>query len=497
MDILFINPPYERLKGFSLGSIPNGLLGLATHISKSGYHAVVYDADTNTEDGLLTYNNKNRAESQGQYAKRIDDDTFYVWREISETISRLNPRFVGVSLMTPTLHSGLKIASIAKSLDKTVLIGGPHVNIVGEKIIGLYRDVDFIFFGESEYTIMYFLKAFPHYEKLKTIKGLAFKRNGDFTFNGYAERIKDLDLLPFPDRGLLIYRERYAKNTLATIIASRGCPFKCDFCASVPIWGRKAVFRSPEHIVAEIKDLHDRYHIKEFKFFDDTFTIVKKNVIEFCRQLTAAYGEKYFSWLCLSHITTLNDEVIYWLKKAGCRQIHLGVETGSEKVVKLIHKGIKLSDVEKAVKLVKKHNLWVHTFFMIGIPYETEQDMDDTIDFIKKIKPDSVNLCTFTPYPGTELYSYCVEKGLLKHDDNYEIFKHIGHHSTENFFLENVSKETYRIKLKEILEVTTAMTNSVTSRKLIYRINTLTLEKVVKKIEFIFRKIRIRFDRDL
>lgn len=481
LDILLINPPYERFKGLSFCGLPSGILGLATYINQCGFKAMVYDVDTNN-DGTVSYDNKGRAEGQSEYAKKIDDDSFYVWKEIRETIQSLDPAFVGISLKTPTLHSGLKIAKIAKEIGKTVLIGGPHVSIVGEKILKIDL-IDFAFFGEGEYAVVDFLKFYPDLDKLSGIKGMGFKNNGKNVFKGFSDRITDLDSLPFPDRELLVFKERYQKAGLTSIMASRGCPFKCTYCASVPIWGRNAIFRSPEHIIEEIKYLHKNYKIKEFIFFDDTFTAKKKNVIALCKLLIENFGEKFFLWECLSHASAVDEEVICWLKKAGCDRVHLGVESGSDRILKLMHKGLSLKQAERAITHAKKNKFLVHTFFMIGLPYETLEDMRQTISFIKKIRPDSINLCTFTPYPGTELYDYCIDKGLLQHDDSYNIFKYIGHHSKYNYFMEKVSKEDYLEVLDEILELTTEISNSFSFRKFMHRIKRLSLEKIIRKLK--------------
>jgi len=491
LDILFINPPYERLKGFTLGSLPSGILGLATFINKKGLNSLVYDADTNADEGLLAYNNKNRAESQKEYAKNLDDENHPVWAEIKETIERLDPHFVGITLMTPTLHSGLMIARIAKKLKKIVLVGGPHINIINEKALEI-DCVDFAFFGEAEYSVTEFLNSYPDNNKLRDLKGLGFKNGLNTYYNGFSDRIKNLDELPHPDRDLLVYKERYQVIGLSTIMASRGCPFKCSFCASVPIWKQNVAFRSPEHIVEEIKSLHIKYKTRTFRFFDDTFTARKSNVINLCKALIDVYGEKFFSWSCLSKVSAIDEDVLSWLRRAGCNEIHLGVESGSDKILKRMHKGITLRQVENAVQLSKEYNFWVHTFFMIGLPYETLEDMRSTIKFMKKIKPDSINLCTFTPYPGTELYDYCVNRKLIHHDDNYEMFKCVGHHSTYNYFLENVSRDDYKEILDEILNLTSSISNTVTIKKFCYRVKSLTLEKLKRKLKL---KIKILYSR--
>ena len=489
-DILLINPPYERLKGFSIASIPNGILALATHLREQGFKSAVYDVDTNYNEGVLDYNNENRASSQNNYAAAVDNDELYVWEEIRATIRNLNPQFVGITLMTPTLHSGLKVAAIAKEFNKTVLVGGPHSNIVKDEVLD-YDLVDFAFFGEAEYSLLEFLKSYPDMEKVREIKGLGYNFGEEKVFNGFGERIKNLDKFPFPDRELLVGRERYLPRDLATIMASRGCPFKCTFCASVPIWGRQTIYRSPEHIVAEITELHDRYNTREFRFFDDTFTVNKKKLIEVCKLLVEQYGEKYFSWWCLSTVKSISDEVLQWLKRAGCEQIHIGVETGSERLFGIIEKGCTKEEARNAILLSKKYNFWVNTFFITGFPFETEADIRETMAFIEETRPDSVNLCTFTPYPGTALYKHCIEKGLLEHDDSYELYKHIGHHSTSNFFMEHLTREEYKLLRDELLHLTTKITEGMTYRKFMYRLQNMTLDKVIRKVRLKSRKLTV------
>jgi anaerobic magnesium-protoporphyrin IX monomethyl ester cyclase len=490
IDILLMNPPYERLKGFTLASVPNGILGLATYLEELGYKAAVWDADTNYDEGVLVYNNDNRANSQNNYAAALDNDDLYIWQEVRETIKNLNPDFVGITLMTPTLHSGLKVARIAKELGKTVIVGGPHVNIVQHAVLD-YEEIDFAFFGEGEHSLPEFLKAYPDYDQLKDIKGLGYKREDDMVMNGFADRVKVLEDFPFPDRELLVYKERYLPRDLATIMASRGCPFKCTFCASVPIWGRNTIYRSPEHIVDEIRSLHDTYHTREFRFFDDTFTVNRKKLIQVCKLLVEEFGEKYFSWWCLSTIKSLDDEVLSWLRKAGCDQVHVGVETGSARIMDRIEKGCTKDEAREAILLAKKHKMWVGTFFITGFPFEEEADIRETMEFIKEIKPDSVNLCTFTPYPGTGLYDYCIEKGLLEHDPTYDLYKHIGHHSTSNFFMDTMTQEEYGKLRDELLVLTTEISEALNYRKFMYRLKNLTMEKVIRKLKVKTRKLSV------
>ena len=332
---------------------------------------------------------------------------------------------------------------------------------------------------------------YPDMDKIRNITGIGYKTVHERVFNGFGDRVKNLSEFPFPDRDLLLYPGRYMPRDFATIMASRGCPYKCTFCASVPIWGRTTIFREPEHIVAEISYLHDRFGTREFRFMDDTFTVARKKLIEVCKLLVEKYGEKYFSWWCLSTVKCIDEEVLTWLNKAGCEQIHIGVETGSERLYKIIEKGCTKQEARDAILLAKKHKFWVSAFFITGFPFETEEDIRETMEFINDVKPSSVNLCTFTPYPGTALYDRCIEKGLIKHDDNYELYKYIGHHSTENFFMENMTREEYNKLRDELLALTTKLSNSLDYHKFMYRLRRLTLKKIIRKIKIKSRRYSV------
>ena len=121
-------------------------------------------------------------------------------------------------------------------------------------------------------------------EEIRNIIGIGYRTAHERVFNGFGDRVQNLSEFPFPDRDLLLYPGRYLPRDFATIMASRGCPYKCTFCASVPIWGRTTIFREPEHIVAEISYLHDRFGTREFRFMDDTFTVARKKLIEVCQR---------------------------------------------------------------------------------------------------------------------------------------------------------------------------------------------------------------------
>ena len=486
---LFINPPYERLKGLSLESIPLGLLYVATVLDRRGYEAVVYDADTDFYRGNIKYDNISRAMKQTEYIGNLENENHPAWIETINVLEKYRPDFVGVTMITPVYSSCQKILKLVKQRYPyaTLIVGGPHVTICKDEVLRDNREVDFAFVGEAEESIIEFIEAFSSNRKFSEIKGLIYRDKDKITFTGDRPRIQNLDRLPIPNRRLLHFIDKYHKRALALMVASRGCPFSCAFCASVPLWKKLVKLRSPENVLKEVDYLVEEYGIRSFRFWDDTFTSNKRALINFCKLIENKYGSKKFRWECLTNVNCIDPEVLYHLKKSGCVVMEIGVESGSDKILRMIKKNITTSQVREVAKLIKKTGFWLHTFFMVGIPYESEEDIRRTIDFMKEIEPDSVNLCTFTPYPGTELYDYAVEKSMFKKTSDYGIYDTIGHHSNKNFFTENISKEKYLQLLEEVLTLSTSISRRLTLRKLILKRHAITPERIKHKMRTLLR----------
>jgi len=488
---LFLNPPYERLKGLSLESVPLGLLSVATVLSEQGYETKVYDADTDFYQGNLDYTNINRALTQTNYVENLHNETHPAWRELEAVLEEYKPSVVGITMLTPTYHSCRKVVELIKKKtpSTTILVGGPHVTICPESIKDI-PEIDFAFAGEAEESIQEFMEIFTSSGDYRQVKGLIFReKDGNMIFTGPRPRIENIDKLPIPDRGLLYYEHKYEPDKLGRMIASRGCPYDCAFCASVPLWKRKVKLRSPENLLKEIDYLVRNYSIKSFGFWDDTFTAYKRPVIEFCKLLYSKYGKNRFRWQCLANVNTLDEELIHSLKLSGCDEIQIGVESGSERILKRLNKRITKEQVRECARLIKKNRLYLHTFFMVGVPDETEEDIKETMNFIQELKPDSANLCTFTPYPGTALYDYVIKEGLLEVQPNFEIYKTIGHHSDKGFFLKDLSQQRYLELLKEMLELSSRMSQRLTLMKLRKKLTRLTWERVRNKLLKTIRKI--------
>ena len=482
--VLLVNPPYERLMGFKLESMTLGLIYLATVLDKEGFKANVYDADTTSSDDQIfkaagdevpcqTGNHLDVPDGyrsdrvfQDTYASNIDDINHPAWQEFIGVINDYKPKVVGITVKTPHYHSSLKAAEIIKNIssDIVVVAGGPHITITSDNMLDS-KYIDYSFNGESEVSFLEFIKKLFSKENVNDVSNLSYRENGRVLTNPNAERIKDLDELPYPNKDLLLFRERYTKK-LGAMITSRGCPYDCTFCSIVPQWGRKTGFRSAKSIVGEMLYLNKKYGVKNYEILDDIFTIRKKLVLEVCDEIVKTFGEQKITWPCLAYLTTLDDEILKALKKAGCNRINVGVESGSDKILKMINKKANTKQIMETVKLVKKNGIWAHGYFMFGLPQETEEDMLKTIDFMDKLPLDSVHLTTYTPYPNTVDYDYAVSNGIIEEDNSFDRYKYVNTHSKDNYFVKGITKERFSELLVLALATAERKNQKLTYKKL-------------------------------
>lgn len=496
LKILLINPPFEKLKGFSIESMSLGLLSLASVLHENGYKVKVYDGDTTFEKSNLRDDIAGRPMAQQNYCENIENREHPAWKELEKVVLDCNPDIVGISIKTPAYHSSIQTVEIVRKLlpEAVIIVGGPHITITSDNMLQ-YNAIDFAFYGEAEYSLLEFVKSISSGEDVCSIQGIIYRKGNSIICNDRPERLASLDSLPFPNKDLLIFSKKY-KYKLGAIITSRGCPFECTFCATVPLYGRVVSYRSSKSIVEELTWLYNKYKIKEFEILDDTFTLRKKEVIKVCEGLIERFGKKFFRWVCVTNINVLDYELIRYLKKAGCYKINIGIESGSDRILKLIRKNITTNGVRKAIKMIKRNGLLIHGYFMIGFPHETEEDMQKTIDFIKEIKPDSINLCTYTPYPNTRLFDFVIEHKLLDPDDRYDIYKTISTHSDQNYFIKDVSRESYLKYLRIALELVGKVNAKNNWRKIKYHYRNITFVKVKNRLVKESIKLILKYQRN-
>ena len=321
--------------------------------------------------------------------------------------------FVILTATTPLVNNALAIAALAKKRwpkAKTVL-GGVHPSVLPDETL-VHEAVDFVVIDEGEET----MKELADGKNPTEILGLCYKQNGQIIKNVLRPLIQDLDSIPPPAYHLLPMKKYYPavgsyKRLPAMILfATRGCPGRCTYChRSFRGVVRK---RSAESILNEIKILQQDYGIKEVAFYDDTFTLFKDVVREFC---TTIVREKIdITWSCFTRVDQVDEEMLSLMKQAGCHLILFGVESADEQILKNIKKNISLKQVEEVVKLARRIKIETRASFMFGNQGETEETIKKTIDFAIKLDPDEVQFNIATAYPGTELFNWAKERGYIR-----------------------------------------------------------------------------------
>ncbi len=383
MRIAFIGPKWNQL----VNSYPSlGLGYLAAVAEQEGHECAIFDMglrpDTPVEEDM----------------KAVID---------------FKPDLVAFTSMTTSYYSVEKAAQIVKeTLGVPTIIGGPHATSLPEVTLE-NPYIDFLIYGEGELTWRAFLQALAAGEhRWHKIQGLWFKdEDGTVVNGGNSPMVPNLDDLPFPARHLfdLEAYPLYAPNgeRMITMLSSRGCPYACSFCFK-GIVGRTYRQRSPENIVAEIKEVMEKYGTRNFYFIDDLFTIDVRRL----EKILDKFIEERLDirWRCLARVDRVNPRLLEKMYKAGCRQIHYGIESGNPEVLKRTAKHINLDQVRKAVEWTEQVGIASKGYFILGLPGDTEETIMETIEFAASLPLTEAMFSIATPFPGTKLWEELIAK---------------------------------------------------------------------------------------
>lgn len=390
VQVLLINP---RSINVLPSYPPYGLLYVAAYLRENGISVEIYDS--NTEE-----------------------------RDFKRVLKSLKPKIVGISILSgPCLSDAVfKAKTIRETLPKSkIVFGGIHTTIFPSDV--LENDyVDYIVANEGEHPMLelcYFI--LNKKGSLKNIKNLGYKKGKKKIVNPIREFI-DLDTLPMPAWDLIpvekyIHNKFYSKRVMI-LHTSRGCPWDCAYCYNRMVNFRKWRSISAEKVVEQISFLMEKYNIKGFQFYDDEFDVSPKRVIDFCNLLIEKNIK--IKWSHYSRTNVANKERYALEKKAGCEFIEFGLESGSLRILKMLNKQQTVSNIKKAFKICHEVGLKSGAMFMIGLPTETKKEMEKTIKLVESVSPTQTINTIFHPYPGSRLYTYCVEKGLFKLPEKLE-----------------------------------------------------------------------------
>ncbi|HEY6994418.1 MAG TPA: radical SAM protein [Xanthobacteraceae bacterium] len=386
--MLLINPPWlskdENIwNGVKSAMPPLGLLSIAAYVESRGYCVRVIDVHIEK----------------------------YTAAELIEKLKVAQPKFVGMGVMTATSNAANQIARIVKSTvpNCTVVFGGVHPEAMPAETL-CNSAVDIVVRGDGEETFLSILQGRP----LGTIRGISYRKGATVVHNPSSIVEMNLDKYPFPAYHLVPMDKYYpaigAYKRLPAInmLMTRGCPGKCTFCNSAMTTLRT---RSAESVVEEIEYLNKTYGVREIQFYDDTFTVMKKNVMRFCELMAAK--NLNVSWAAFVRADCFSEEMAHAMKKAGCHQILIGVESGSDIILKNIRKPIDRERTADAIKIARAAGLESRASFIFGSMGETVETMQETLDFSMQLDPDIAQYNVCTPYPGTQMYRWAKENGYL------------------------------------------------------------------------------------
>ena len=339
-----------------------------------------------------------------EYNYKVMSAKFYSDNEILNECSDAD--LVGFTVTSPQLqHAG----ELSKQIEAPKVYGGVHPTI--EPMDALKAGADIVVRGEGEVAFKKILDDIPGAVKKQTFS---------------EPMITDLDTLPFPDREV-IEQERYFEITMkndnkriASIFSSRGCPYNCTFCTSKALWTRGIRFRSAQSIAEEMEMLVNKWNIEFLKFSDDTFTIRKDRLLDFCK----IKNERGINipWGCNARVNNVNREIMRALKESNCQELWFGVESGSQRIMNVLEKAVTKEQVREAFKLAKEFGILTRSYFMIGNETETLEEIQETENFIEEIDPDIVGISINTPFPGSKSY---IQKGMQHIDwKNVDLYNH-------------------------------------------------------------------------
>ncbi len=418
--VLLINPPNTILAD-SMRRItePMSLLYIGASLQKNGCEVQLFDMAC---DG---YDNCSYDGDRVTYGSSQED--------LIGHLAAFKPDMVGVTCMfTSREPNTIAVCETVRQHDRALplVVGGLHPSIYPERFVQ-HGWADFVIIGEGEWRIVKLIDCLER-GVLPDFDGVTFKSGDEIKTVPASTKIMDLDEIPIPDR-TMVDMERYfaidtpfapfsAQQRVGQILATRGCPFECNFCSSVQFWGRKVRTRSVNNILAEVRDLVDNYGVREIQFVDDNLTAKRS----FARELFIRLKEFGISFCTPNglYMDSLDDELIDLMAASGAYQLTFAIESASKRVLKdIIRKNVPLDRIQELVDSAHRHDISVHGTFLVGSIGETRDEIMHTLHYPFTVGFDSVSFFIVNPLPGSPLHAECEFKGYLADDYSPQDFK--------------------------------------------------------------------------
>jgi anaerobic magnesium-protoporphyrin IX monomethyl ester cyclase len=351
-------------------------------------------------------------------------------------VKEFGPDAVIINTSTPCIDNDLRVARAVREVNDDILTIaiGIHVTELPEPSFTTEPKLDLIIRNEVEETID---EIFSLKTGIDKINGISYREHGKVHNNANRGFIGNLDKLPFPAWHYInfkYYTLPFYDRPFLLLATARGCPYRCTFCSAKPYYGGKLRFRSPKKVVDEMEYAVNNHKINEFLMWTEGFTINNEYAISICKEILDR--KLKVNWVCNSRVDTVTENLLDYMKKAGCWMIGYGVESGSQEILDHAKKGIKLQDIKNAITMTKKKGIEVTAHCIIGLIGETKKTVKQTVDLVKKLDVDFAQFYCVVPMPWTELYAEAKNKGYIVTEDwslyeqNFSVMK-TGHLSPE------------------------------------------------------------------
>lgn len=362
-------------------------------------------------------------EKEGEKVQVLDCEALNIsHEELIESLKQNNAQIIGITSTTVGFYRARSLAEmVRKELpDITIIIGGPHMSAMPEPTMhtGAF---DYGITHEGEVALVRLVQVLHGQGNMIEVPNLYYFQDNSLRQNDRMDYIKDMDTIPLPARHLCkefsVYKPpvgAFREKPVMNMLTSRGCPYHCIFCDN-NTFGRKTRFFSAGYVAEEIKALINNYGAKEIAFLDDTFVLDKKRLHTIFKLLKK--DNIQFPWTCMTRVNNLDFETLQFMADHGCWQIRIGIESGSQKVLDFIKKGITLEQVKNVTNWCKKLKMNVSGFFIIGHHIDTPETIDQTIEFALSIPLTDIITTINTPIPGTDSYNLAKQYGTYTEDD--------------------------------------------------------------------------------
>ena len=338
---------------------------------------------------------------------------------LEETLRNFKPEVVGIYTMTWTFRQSCSLVRKVRERlpDTKIIAGGPNVASF-PKLSVKYGGFDYAVVGEGEETVVELIEAIERGKEIRLVKGIVFKDQGTVVQTESRPYIEDINNIPFPARHLVVmdrFRDVFTREQrFATMMSSRGCPFNCTYCDRKNRMGRRWRPRDPSNIVEEITEVVKRFKIREFMFFDDEFVIDKGRTHELCEQLMQKGLD--IIWECRARVDMVDKRLLDAMKKAGCYRIRFGFESGDNRILNILRKGITIEQSIETTRWAQEAGIEIFGYFMMGSPEETQETLQKTINLALMLDPDYAVFSKTILIAGSELFDWGVENDLIAKD---------------------------------------------------------------------------------